>query len=128
MIIKNNVVLSKSTLLLIAAPGWAVVLFLAWLVDADSLQRSVFALLVAGGASHFANPDAFNARSIEHPWLTLMHTMPGLLFAIPGPPRFMSPLRVRWPPIRRACGTGAEQLKSGVAENAGIRRCRARGQ
>ena len=39
-----------------------------------------------------------------HPWLTLVHIMPGLLFVILGPLQFVRAIRSRWPRVHRWMG------------------------
>lgn len=103
MIIKDNQMFAKPVLLAIAALGWAVVIYLAWIVGFDSYMRSTFAFATLSGVAGLPD-DPFNQRYVDHPWLTLMHTIPGMLFAVLGPLQFASPLRDNFRVVHRTCG------------------------
>lgn len=94
--------LPKSALQALAAVGWVVVLYLAWVVGRDSWERSMFSFAAIQGA--LPEVDPFNQRYVDHPWLTLGHTIPGLLFAILGPLQFMGEIRRRAPKVHRVSG------------------------
>ena len=103
MIIQENLVLPKTELRVIAVVGWAVVIYLALLVGVDSFIRTMFSVGSLTGAEGLPD-DPFNLRYVERPWLTMMHTIPGMLFAVLGPLQFMSPIRDRFTRVHRACG------------------------
>lgn len=115
MIIKENQALPKPVLLLIAAIGWTLVIYLAWIVGRDSYERTFFAVGSLSGAEGLPG-DPFNQRYIDHPWLTLMHTIPGMLFAVLGPMQFMSPIRDNFRVVHRTCG----KIFIGVASFSGV--------
>ncbi len=102
MIITDNRRLPKLALTIIAVLGWALILYLAWNIGYSSWRRSMFAAyeLTKG----LPEIDPFNDRYTAHPWVTLLHTVPGVLFALLGPLQFMSPIRRRWPALHRATG------------------------
>lgn len=102
-IITDNKRLPKPALMIIAAAGWACVLYLCWVVLVDSVERSQFALATLGG--HMPETlDPFNDRYLAHPWKTLAHTATGIVFAVLGPLQFAAPLRRRLPLIHRVSG------------------------
>lgn len=101
-IIKDDRRLPKSLLLVLAAVGWVCVLYLAWVISVDSWTRTMFSFQAIGGS--LPELDAFNQRYAEHPWWTLAHTIPGLLFAVFGPLQFIGPIRRRVPLIHRISG------------------------
>ena len=75
-VIKDNRRLPKRQLQILAAVGWAGLLYLCWVVGMDSWTRSSFALdSVAGSLPEL---DPFNERYRTNPRLTLFHTVPGV--------------------------------------------------
>jgi uncharacterized membrane protein len=102
-IIKDNLVLPKPALLAVASVGWAILLYLCWILLSDSWERSMFALgAMAGQIPAEINP--FTDRYTAHPYQTLMHTAAGILFVILGPLQFVSPIRRRFPLLHRISG------------------------
>jgi uncharacterized membrane protein len=94
--------LPKNVLMGLAVVGWLVVLYLAYVVGNDSWRRTVLVLIeVTKGLPEL---DPFNQRYVDHPWLTMMHTIPGVLFVILGPMQFMSPIRKHAPRMHRIFG------------------------
>lgn len=103
MIIRDNLNLPKNVLKVIATLGWAILIYLAWVVLVDSWERSYFAIgALAGQIPAEINP--FIDRYTAHPVQTLLHTGAGLVFAVLGPMQFMSPIRDRFPKIHRISG------------------------
>ncbi len=86
----------------IATVGWALVLYLARQVFVDSWDRTMFSLAVLDGK--IPELDPFNERYRLHPWQTWAHTIPGLVFSILGPMRFMLPILDRFRVIHRTSG------------------------
>lgn len=101
-VIKDNRRLSKSTLTALAGVGWIGILYLAWVVGQDSWERTMFSVAAVQGT--LPEMDPFNQRYLENPRLTMLHTIPGLLFAILGPLQFMGPIRRRVPAVHRWSG------------------------
>lgn len=94
--------LPKNALTGLAVVGWIVVLYLAYVVGDDSWRRTVLVFIeVTNGLPEL---DPFNQRYADHPWLTMMHTIPGVLFTILGPMQFMSPIRKHAPRMHRIFG------------------------
>ncbi len=103
MIIRDNLRLPKTALQIIATLGWITLLYLAWVILSDSLERSHFAIgAIAGQIPAEINP--FIDRYTAHPWQTLAHTGAGIVFAVLGPMQFMSPIRDNFPVIHRVTG------------------------
>lgn len=94
--------LPKVALLALAIPGWAFLVYLAWLVGRDSWERTMFSVAAIQGA--LPELDPFNQRYVANPRLTMLHTIPGLLFATLGPLQFMGPIRRRVPKLHRMSG------------------------
>lgn len=46
----------------------------------------------------------FEGRYVEHPWMTLLHSLPGFLFMALGPLQFISTIRKRWIHLHRMSG------------------------
>lgn len=101
-VITDNRRLSRRTLTILASVGWAALLYLAWVVGQDSLERTRWSLEILGGGPTATDP--FNQRYADHPVMTLFHTVPGLLFVTLGPLQFMGFVRRRLPVIHRASG------------------------
>lgn len=101
-IITNNKRLPRKVLLPMAAFGWAIVLYLCWVVLNDSIVRSQFALGALAG--QIPPLDPFNDRYTANPWQTLIHTATGVVFAVLGPLQFVAPLRRRFPLAHRISG------------------------
>jgi hypothetical protein len=100
--IRDNQRLPKLVLLTLAAVGWAAVIYFAYVLGLDSWERtaSSFAELRQG----LPQADPFNQRYLDNPVLTLLHTIPGIVFAVLGPLQFVSPIREYAPAIHRASG------------------------
>ena len=94
--------LPKPALQGLATLGWAGVLYLAWVVGNDSWDRTMFSFGAMAGA--LPEMDPFNQRYVDNPRLTLLHTIPGLLFAILGPLQFIGAIRRTVPKIHRISG------------------------
>jgi uncharacterized membrane protein len=101
-IIRDGRRVPKAHLRKIAFVGWIGVLYLAWVVGVDSWERTTFSFQAMSGA--LPELDPFNQRYVEHPLLTLFHTIPGLLFAVLGPTQFMGVIRRRAPMVHRMSG------------------------
>lgn len=98
--------LPKLWLQIIAVVGWIAVIYLAYFVAAyDAVMRSWFSLGALTGSLPAALAEhAFQARYVEHPWWTLLHTVPGFFFMVLGPLQFVSPIRDRWINLHRFSG------------------------
>ncbi len=101
-IITDRKRLPKNALLVIAAIGWAGVLYLCWVVLNSSIERTEFAIGALMG--QIPELDPFNERYRIHPWQTIIHTTTGVIFAVLGPLQFMAPLRRRLPKLHRITG------------------------
>lgn len=101
-IITDKKRLPKPVLTVIAAIGWALVVYLCWQVLRDSWDRSQFALNALAGKIPVLDP--FNDRYTAHPFQTLAHTVAGVVFATLGPLQFVAPLRRRFPRLHRMSG------------------------
>lgn len=101
-IITDGKVLPKNVLLILAALGWAFVLYFCWVLLQDSWERSDYAIDALRG--QIPGLDPFNDRYTANPWQTLAHTASGLVFAVLGPLQFMAPLRRRFPLVHRMSG------------------------
>ena len=101
-VINSSRRLPESQLKVIAAIGWACVVYLCWVVVVDSWERTMFSFQAIAG--NIPALDPFNDRYTANPRLTLLHTIPGILFAILGPLQFMSPIRRSVPAIHRLSG------------------------
>lgn len=101
----TNKRLTRSFLRVIEVIGWSVVIYLAYVAAYDAVMRTYFSLMVLTSnvpAEIAGHP--FQARYVEHPWLTLLHTIPGFFFMILGPLQFMSLIRRRWIRLHRLSG------------------------
>ncbi len=101
-VITGNRRLPRTALLALAAVGWVVLLYLAWVVGRDSWTRTSFSFGAMSGA--IPELDPFNERYRTQPVLTLFHTIPGVLFAVLGPLQFMGVIRRRFPRFHRVSG------------------------
>lgn len=101
-IIRDNQVLPKPALHAIATVGWVFLLYLVWVGGKASFDRTMFSIyeLTKG----LPEMDPFNQRYVDNPVLTILHTVPGLLFAILGPMQFASPIRRHAPMLHRLSG------------------------
>jgi uncharacterized membrane protein len=73
---------------------------LARFIGTVQFLRDPSAVDIAAG-----NPgDGFNERYYAHPYLTLLHIVPGFLFMMLGPLQFMPAIRNRWLGFHRWCG------------------------
>ncbi len=68
-------------------------------------------LLIFSGANRLASvtqdpatADAFDIRYIQHPWVTLLHIVPGVLFLSLGPLQFVARIRRRRISVHRGLG------------------------
>lgn len=102
MVINNNQKLPKNVLLIFAALGWAILLYLCWIMVNDGIRRSYFAIGVLAGA--LTDLDPFNNRYIAHPYQTIIHAGLGIFYAVLGPLQFASPIRERFRKFHRVCG------------------------
>ena len=103
MIINDKKRLPKPALMTIATVGWATTLFLAWTVFHDSFVRTMFSFAAYQGQIP-AEINPFIDRYTAHPLQTLLHTIPGMLFAMLGPMQFMSPIRDNFRIVHRVTG------------------------
>jgi hypothetical protein len=101
-IIRDDQRLPKPILLMLAAVGWASVIYLAYVLGLDSWERT--ASSVAELRQGLPQTDPFNQRYLDNPVLTLLHTIPGILFSVLGPLQFMSPIREYAPAVHRTSG------------------------
>jgi uncharacterized membrane protein len=101
-VINSSRRLPESQLKVLAAFGWVAVLYLCWVVGQSSWERTMFSFGALAGVIPAIDP--FNDRYTAAPVMTLLHTIPGLLFAILGPLQFMGPIRRRFPAIHRLSG------------------------
>lgn len=102
-VITDGKVLPKPALVALTAIGWAVVLYLSFVILIDSWERSMFSIAVLNGQVPLQiNP--FIDRYTAHPYQTLMHTGAGMIFAVLGPLQFAAPLRRRFPLVHRLSG------------------------
>lgn len=101
-VITDNKVLPRPALMVMAALGWAFVLYLAWIVGRDSWERTQFSMGALQG--QIPELDPFNERYRLNPIATLFHTVSGIGFAVLGPLQFMGPIRRRFPAIHRFSG------------------------
>ena len=102
-IITDNKVLPKPALMTIATLGWAFMLFMAFVVLEDSIERAGFAIVAMSGKIP-AEINPFIDRYTAHPWQTLAHCASGAIFAVLGPLQFVAPLRRRFPVAHRISG------------------------
>ncbi len=55
-------------------------------------------------ATFSGNPDSPDDGFFRHPWMTVIHILPGFLFATLGLLQFRKSIRVRWPDLHRWIG------------------------
>jgi hypothetical protein len=103
IIITDHKVAPKPLLLVIAAIGWAFLVYIAFVVLKDSIDRTGFAIAALQGQVP-AEINPFIDRYTAHPWQTLAHCATGALFAVLGPLQFVAPLRRRFPLVHRISG------------------------
>lgn len=101
-VIRDDRRLPKLSLQVISGLGWICVLYLAWVVGVDSWERTMFSFQAMSGTLPEVGP--FDQRYADHPWWTLAHTVPGLLFAVLGPLQFVGPVRRSVPLVHRITG------------------------
>lgn len=101
-VIADNRQLPRPVLMVVAALGWAFLLYLAWRVGQDSWERTQFSLGALQG--QIPELDPFEERYRLNPIATLFHTVTGVGFAVLGPLQFMGPIRRRLPVIHRFSG------------------------
>jgi uncharacterized membrane protein len=101
-VIRKNLRLPKSALQALAVVGWAGVLYLAYVLGLDSWERTLFSIEAL--TQELPEMDPFQQRYVDHPVLTLFHTLPGLLFLALGSMQFVAPIRRRIPKIHRMSG------------------------
>ncbi|MEM9687917.1 MAG: DUF2306 domain-containing protein [Pseudomonadota bacterium] len=102
-IITDHKVLPKPALLSIATLGWAFMLFMAFVVLEDSIERAGFGFVaLSGNIPAEINP--FIDRYTANPWQTIGHCVAGAIFAVLGPLQFASPLRRKFPIAHRISG------------------------
>lgn len=102
MIIQDNKNLPKPALQVLAVVGWLIMAWMVWTIVNSSIMRSYFSIGALAG--QIPELDPFNERYRQNPWLTMMHTAPGILFAILGPIQFMTPVRNRFRKAHRISG------------------------
>ncbi len=102
-IITDNKRLPRNALWALATMGWAVVIYLCWVVLMDSIERAGFSVAAIQGQIP-AEIDPFIDRYTAHPWQALAHTATGVVFAVLGPLQFVAPLRRRFPLAHRISG------------------------
>ena len=100
--IATNRNLPKIVLQLVATLGWLLVLYLVFNLVNDSWRRAVLAIITL--QQGIPEIDPFNQRYIDHPWMTLLHTVPGILFGILGPLQFIPAIRKHAARIHRMSG------------------------
>ena len=96
---------------MVAKAGYVVVILLALLGINSVVNRFDSSVKVLQGASvaeltpevsesmhpeFVTGMNEFNQRYADHPWLTLIHIVPGFLFMVLGPLQFMPFIRNRW--------------------------------
>lgn len=101
-VINSSRRLPENQLNVIAAAGWIGVLYLCWVIGQDSWERTMFSFGAMAG--EIPELDPFNERYRTNPRLTLLHTIPGILFAVLGPLQFMGPVRRAVPTLHRWSG------------------------
>jgi uncharacterized membrane protein len=74
-----------------------------YLRDPSVIERSQAAAPNAEPSPGPAGPE-FDKRYYDHPYLTLVHIVPGFLFMTLGPLQFMTGIRKRWLRFHRWCG------------------------
>ena len=102
-IITDHKVAPKPLLLVIATIGWGFLLYLAWVVLGDSIERTGFAIAALKGEVP-AEINPFIDRYTANPWQTIAHCVTGALFAVLGPLQFAAPLRRKFPKVHRISG------------------------
>ena len=105
MNIIENKRLPTTALGVIAVIGWTAVIYLAYVGAHDAVTRTFFsvATLTSNMPAEVAN-HPFEGRYVQHPWMTLFHSVAGFLFMTLGPLQFMSPIRKRWIHLHRMSG------------------------
>jgi len=103
IIITDHKVAPKPLLLAIAAIGWACLIYMAFVVFKDSIDRTGFAIAALQGQVP-AEINPFIDRYTAHPWQTLAHCATGTIFAVLGPLQFAAPLRRTFPVVHRISG------------------------
>jgi uncharacterized membrane protein len=85
-----------------------------WMLASLGLLSGVARLIITGNAlvTGVAPADPGDIHYINHPWLTLLHVLPGMIFLLLGPLQFMKGLRQRKPQLHRLLGRVA--LVSGL--------------
>jgi len=101
-VIRENLRLPKSALQALAAVGWTGVLYLVYVLGLDCWERTQFSIRAL--TEELPDMGPFLQRYVDHPVLTLFHTLPGLLFLLLGSMQFMAPIRRRIPKIHRMSG------------------------
>jgi len=82
----------------IRAAGWSAVVL-------SVLILLVFATIRLGIMTRDSPPtDAFDVRYVEHPWVALLHMIPGLLFLTLAPLQFVARIRERHIGLHRGMG------------------------
>lgn len=105
MTITENRHLPTPAFSVIAVVGWIAVIYLAYVGAHDALMRTLFsvATLTSNMSAEVAS-HPFEGRYVQHPWMTLLHSLPGFLFMTLGPLQFMSSIRKRWIHLHRKSG------------------------
>lgn len=102
MIIRDNLRVPRTLLLVLATLGWVLMIYLCWIMIHDGFRRSWFAIGVLTGA--LTELDPFNNRYIDHPYQTLVHAGLGIIYATLGPLQFTSPVREKFRRFHRWTG------------------------
>src|SRR5260370_42083698 len=89
--------------------GFAFVILLALVGILSVVGRFISVVRFLNDPSAVANQAAipapgFNERYYAHPYLTLVHIVPGFLFMTLGPLQFVGAIRNRWLGFHRWCG------------------------
>ncbi len=82
---------------------WAAVIFLV-IIGLVAVLRRMFHLTPSPAPPGFPEAAILDRGPIEHPLLTLVHIIPGLLFIVLGPLQFIPRLRTRRPRFHRWAG------------------------
>jgi hypothetical protein len=83
---------------------WALV----WVLVTIGLAMVVRRVLILAGVMHSVSPGGgppFDTGFGKHPFITLLHILPGLLFMLLGPFQFMPRIRARYPSFYRGSRT-----------------------
>lgn len=84
--------------------GWVVPML--WLLGSLAILSAILRIALTSQAllTGAVPTDPGDIHYIQHPWLTALHVVPGLLFLLLGPLQFLSSIRSRWPKVHRISG------------------------